>query len=106
MTDAQPIPVRVLGLRIANRALDGNTDPGLVATFDITVPSFRLLACGLYRQADGTMMVAPPQSRRHDGIAAGIRIDGQEMRDAMLRAACDAARAFGANVDPIEPAGA
>ncbi|GEP09271.1 hypothetical protein [Methylobacterium gnaphalii] len=101
MADGQPIPVRVLGLRIAKRALNGNSDSGLVCTFDIAVPGFTLFAAGLYRRRDGKMMVVPPRSERHDGIATGMRIDSEPLRDAMLNAAREAARAFGASVDPV-----
>lgn len=105
MADAQPIPVRVLGIRIAKRALDGNADAGLVCNFDIAIPGMTLFAAHLYRQRNGSMMVTPPRSDRHDGIASGVRFDSEPLRDAMLKAACDAARAFGANVDFVEREG-
>ena len=95
------IPVRILGVRISNRALNGNSDPGIVCTFDITIPGFTLFACQLYREGNGRMLISPPRSQRHDGIATGMRIDSVPLREAMTKAACDAARAFGASVDPM-----
>lgn len=100
---AAPEPrVRIIGLRVAKRAEDGNSLPGLVATFDARVPMFCMFGASLYRRRDGEMTASPPRGERGDGTSTGIRIEDEALKAELTNAACDVARMFGANVDPIK----
>jgi hypothetical protein len=92
--------VRILGLRVARRAQDGNTLPGLVATFDAGIPLMSMFGASLYRRRDGAMTACPPRGERGDGTSTGVRIEDEALKAELTRAASDVARVFGANVDP------
>lgn len=95
--------VRIIGLRVAKRAENGNSDAGLVATFDARIPMFSLFGASLYRRRDGMMTVRPPRSERADGSSTGVRIEDEALKVELTEAACTVARMFGASVDPVEP---
>jgi len=102
---AAPEPrVRILGGRVVQRAQDGNALPGLVAVLDVRVPPFVLFGCMLYRRRDRAMTLTMPDMKRVDGNSSGIRLEDDELRAEMTRAACDLARMLGANIDAVETA--
>ena len=97
MTASTP-RVRITGLVLSPRALDGNSLDGLIAHFDAAIAGLIVVGCRLYRSRGGEMIVAGP---RTEGHVTMVRFADETLRAELTDAACAIAKGFGASVDPL-----